>query len=67
MPVAPVLLPPAGPSELHQPSYVLRSAALLACLQYGLVHALELLSVQQVGAGMGLGWAGQSVSHALRA
>lgn len=43
--------PSAGPSELHQPSYVLRSAALLACLQYGLVHALGLLSVQQ---GLGL-------------
>ncbi|PRW59772.1 trimeric intracellular cation channel type B [Chlorella sorokiniana] len=43
--------PSTGPSELHQPSYVLRSAALVACLHYGLVHTLGMLSVQQ---GLGL-------------
>lgn len=47
--------PAAGPTELHQPGYTLRSAALAAALQYFLAHAWGVLTVQQVGGAPGLG------------
>ncbi len=43
--------PDAGPNELSHPGYVLRSAAVGACLQYVSVHVLGVLSPQQ---GLGL-------------